>query len=88
MGRYKQSLAQKAVSEYEKVAMKYNLTPTELSLGWCYRQPHVASTIIGATTIKQLRENIESYYKKDLITNEIIQEIDEIYKQYRDPSKI
>ena len=88
MGRYKQSLAQIAVSEYEKIAIKYGLTPTELALAWCYQHPLVASTIIGATSIIQLKENIESYNKKHLITNEVLHDIDEVYKQYRDPSKI
>lgn len=33
--RYKQSLAKEAISEYEKVAKKHGLTPTQLALAWC-----------------------------------------------------
>jgi len=88
MGRYKQSLAQEAVEEYRKIATKFNMTPTELSLAWAYQQPHVASTIIGATTMKQLKENIMAYSKKHLINDDVLAEIDVVYKKYRDPSKL
>ena len=44
MARYKQSLSVEAVKRYCEVAAKFNLTPTELALAWCYVQPHVTST--------------------------------------------
>jgi aryl-alcohol dehydrogenase-like predicted oxidoreductase len=86
MPRYKQSLAQEAVKEYSDVAEKYGMTPTELSLTWCYNQKHVASSIIGATTMKQLKENLDSYSKNHLIVPEVISDIEKVYKKFRDPS--
>jgi aryl-alcohol dehydrogenase-like predicted oxidoreductase len=83
-----QSLAQEAVAEYVKVAAKYDITPTELALFWCYSQPHVASTIIGATNVLQLRENVEAWAKRDKLTGAVLQDIDNIYRRYRDPSRI
>jgi aryl-alcohol dehydrogenase-like predicted oxidoreductase len=50
-------LAVEAVSEYSIIAAKYGMTPSELSLSWCYSRPWVASTIIGATSLQQLDEN-------------------------------
>ena len=88
MERYKQSLAQEAVKEYSNLAQQYELTPAQLALIWCYSQPHVASTIIGATTLSQLNENIEAYDMLDKYTDEIREGISKIYKRYRDPSKI
>lgn len=87
MKRYKQSLNIKAVELYCEVAKKYGLTPTELALAWCYKQPFVASTIIGATNLVQLTENIEAYDKISLITEDVLNDINEVYKIYRDPSK-
>ena len=74
--------------QYCDVAKKNGLTPTELALGWCYNQPHVASTIIGATSVPQLRENLNSYAKKDLVAGDVITDIENIYKRFRDPSRI
>ena len=88
MARYKQSLAQDAVKLYVTLAEKHGMTPTELSLAWCYSRKHVASTIIGATSIPQLEENIKAYDMISKISPEILSGIQEIYKKYRDPSKV
>lgn len=55
MERYNKSLAREAVAEYVKVAEKYGLTPAELALAWCNQQWTVTSSIIGATTLDQLK---------------------------------
>ena len=86
MPRYKQSLAKEAVGEYERVAAAFGLTPTQLALKWCYTRPHVASTIIGATSLTQLRENVDAYFLDDL-PDECEAAIKDIYQRYRDPSK-
>ena len=88
MSRYKQSLAVEAVAEYVRVARKFGLSPTELSLAWCYEQDSVASTIIGATTLDQLQENINAYDKVDAITTELKDAVNKVYQKYTDPSKI
>lgn len=52
-----------AVSEYAAVATKHGLTPSELALAWCHSRWFVASTIIGATSLAQLKENIGAFDK-------------------------
>ena len=61
------------------------MTPTELALVWCYHREHVCSTIIGATTIPQLEENIKAYDIK--LDDEIVEKITSVYKKYTDPTK-
>ena len=34
------------------------MSPAQMALAWCYSRWFVASTIIGATTLEQLKENI------------------------------
>ena len=46
-------------------------------------QPFITSVIIGATTIEQLKENIESVNIK--LTNELIKDLNEIQKIYPNP---
>lgn len=55
MARYNKSPARQAVSEYMEVAKKHGLTPTELAIAWCNQRWTVTSTIIGATSMKQLK---------------------------------
>ena len=64
------------------------MTPTELSLIWCYSRPFVASTIIGATSMTQLKENIAAYSKCHIMTEEVLADINSVYKRFRDPSKV
>lgn len=88
MGRYKQSLAAEAIGKYAEVAKKHGFTPTELALAFVRRQPFVASTIVGATSVQQLRENIGVFAGKKDLPAEAVSEIEAIYKRYKDPSKI
>jgi len=76
--------SQEAVIEYEKVAAKHGLTPSELALAWCKSRWFVASTIIGATSMEQLKENILAF-DKDL-SEECIADVAAVYKRYRDPT--
>jgi len=59
MKRYRASLAARTVVELHKSAMFHghpNLS--HLSLQWVYSRPFVCSTLIGATDLYQLKENI------------------------------
>ena len=54
-----------------------------MSLKFCEIQPFMTSVIIGATTMDQLKTNIESVNIN--LTNEIVDEINEIQKIYPNP---
>jgi aryl-alcohol dehydrogenase-like predicted oxidoreductase len=84
MDRYLKSSAD-AVNAYCKLAESKGLTPAQLALAWCYHNPLVASTIIGATTMSQLTENLKSYDIK--LDDDIQSEIAKLYKMYTDPTK-
>ena len=58
--RYSNENCLNAVKEYSKIANKYNISLTHLALAFVNTRPFVASNIIGATTMKQLKENIAS----------------------------
>ena len=55
MERYTKSLAKEAVSGYSAVAKKHGLTPAQLALAWCKGRWNVTSSIIGATSLEQLK---------------------------------
>ena len=61
-----------------KISQKYNLNLAQMSLKFCEIQPFMTSVIIGATTMEQLKINIESV-NVDL-SEKIIKEINEITK--------
>ncbi|GMI14511.1 hypothetical protein TrVE_jg9768 [Triparma verrucosa] len=85
MERYKDSQVEKAVAEYANIAEKHGLTPTQLALAWCYHRSNVASSIIGATSIVQLEENLKAF--DVVLEDEVMKEIEDVYKIYTDPTK-
>jgi len=84
MERYKNSQSELATKAYVEVAEGHNLSPTQLALAFCNHQSFVTSTIIGATSVAQLRENIEAF---DIsLSDECLKDIEDVYTRFRDPS--
>ncbi len=82
--RYHKPNVSAATAEYAAIAQKYDLTPTQLALAFVRSRWFVASTIIGATTMEQLQENIDSV---DVQLNaEILADIDKIHARYFNPA--
>ncbi len=74
-----------AVAQYAKLARDHGLTPTQLALAWCYSRWFVASTIIGATTLAQLKENIDAFEVK--LPKEVVSQIDAIHASLTNPGQ-
>ena len=81
--RYKKPNTGVAVDAYFEIARKYNLELAQMSLKFCEIQPFMTSVIIGATTMEQLKINIESVNVN--LSDEIIKEINEVQKIYPNP---
>ena len=81
--RYKTDNGQLAVVKYNQIANKYGLNFAQMSLKFCELQPFMTSVIIGATSMDQLKTDIESVNIN--LNNEIIDEINEVQKLYPNP---
>ena len=81
--RYRKPNTEKAVEEYYKISKKYNLDISQMSIKFCEVQDFMTSVIIGATTMEQLKTNIESVKVK--LNKEVIKEINEVQKIYPNP---
>ena len=81
--RYNNENSIKAIEEYYKISQKFNLDFAQMSIKFCEIQPFVTSVIIGATTMQQLKTNVESVNVN--LNNEIINEINEVQKIYPNP---
>ncbi|CAH8309381.1 unnamed protein product [Eruca vesicaria subsp. sativa] len=87
MERYKGSLAKEATIQYIEVAKKHGLTPVELALGFVRDRPFVTSTIIGATSLEQLKEDIDAYLMTEgPLSPEVMADIEAVFRRYKDPS--
>lgn len=82
--RYSKPNVEPAVRAYAALAREHGLTPSQLALAWCYRRWCVASTIIGATTMVQLEENLGAWDVR--LSEEVLAAVDAIHLRYTNPA--
>jgi aryl-alcohol dehydrogenase-like predicted oxidoreductase len=82
--RYEKPGVEPAVAAYGALARKHGLTPTELALSFVYRRWFTASTIIGATSMMQLKENLGAWHKP--LSAEMLAEIDALQLSHMNPA--
>lgn len=81
--RYKNAQASQAIEQYVKLAGESGLDPIQMALAYVNSRPFLTSSIIGATSIDQLKTNIESI-NVDL-PKEVIKGIEKIHTRYPNP---
>jgi len=76
-------MTQQAIAAYSELANQYGLTPAQLALAWCNQVDGVTATIIGATTMAQLTENIHAFSKP--LSLQALRDTDALLKRYPVP---
>lgn len=81
--RYNGELADAAIEAYARIAEEAGLDLAQMSLAWINHQAQVASNLIGATTMDQLKSNIDS---ADLeLSAEVLQAIEAVQARFPNP---
>jgi len=81
--RYRKPNTEDAVEHYYKISEKFSLDMSQMSIKFCEIQDFMTSVIIGATTMEQLKTNIESVNVN--LSDDIIKEINNVQKIYPNP---
>ena len=75
--------ANDAIKSYMDIAEKYGLDVCQMALKFVDKQNFVTSTIIGATSMEQLKSNIDAF---DIdLSDDVMADIDAVYRQYPIP---
>jgi len=82
--RYSNPQSEWATEQYAQLAEQHGLSLTQLALAFIKQQFFVTSTIIGATNLDQLKENIHAF-EIDL-SEEILKGIEAIHRQQPNPA--
>ena len=77
--RYTKSKGIESAKKFNQLAIHNDLTPTQMALAYVNSRPFLTSNIIGATTIDQLKENIQSI--KINLNEELIEKIETIHNE-------
>lgn len=82
--RYSNPESEWAAEQYAQLAERHGLTLTQLALAFIKQQFFVTSTIIGATNLDQLKENIQAF---DIdLSAEVLQGIEDIHRKQPNPA--
>ncbi len=81
--RYSGEQGMAATVEYDKLARRHGLAPAQLALAFVNSRPFLTSTIIGATTMDQLKANIAS--AELTLSEALLAEIEAIHARFTDP---
>ncbi len=81
--RYKGDEAERAIRAYVEIARTHHLEPAHLALAWVNSRDFVTSNIIGATTLAQLKQDIDSIQIR--LPEEVLQAIEQIHRQISNP---
>lgn len=82
--RYTNPQAERATAAYVGLARQHGLDPAQMALAYVNSRPFLSSNIIGATTLDQLRSNLDSLALT--LSDEVIAGIDAIHKDQPNPA--
>ena len=82
--RYSNPRVEKATEKYVALAQQHGLDPSQMALAFVNAKPFVASNIIGATSMEQLKADIDSINVK--LSKEVLDGIEAIHREYPNPS--
>lgn len=82
--RYSGEQSALAIEAYVGLAEKHGLDPSQLALAFVRQQPFVASTLLGATSLEQLKINIDS--QNLTLNEEIMAELEAIHRRFTYPA--
>jgi aryl-alcohol dehydrogenase-like predicted oxidoreductase len=83
--RYLRPAMLAATKQYAELARANDMTPTQMALAWCYSRWFVASTIIGATSLAQLKDNIDA--AAITLPDQVVTAIDAIHAGLSNPGQ-
>ncbi len=81
--RYNGDIAEAATSNYVAIARRHGLDAGQMALAFINSRPFLGSTLIGATTMEQLRSNIASSDLK--LSGEVLEEIEQVHRERSNP---
>jgi aryl-alcohol dehydrogenase-like predicted oxidoreductase len=82
--RYEKPNVQPAVAAYAELARKYGMTPAQMALSFVYRRWFMTSTLVGATSMQQLEENLSAWEKP--LSQDLMKEIEGLHLRYMNPA--
>lgn len=72
-------------SRLEPLAREAGLSPAQLAIAWCLRNPHVSTVILGASSPGQLEENLGTLDRLDSLGAELWERVEQVLGNRPEP---
>ncbi len=82
--RYNKPNVPAASKEYVRIAQEAGLTPATMALAFVRTRQFTTSAILGATSMAQLKENLDSL--DVVLSAEVLEKIEAVHKRYPNPA--
>lgn len=82
--RYAKPNVPAATKEYVNIAREAGISPTQMALAFARTRWFTSSVILGATTMEQLKENLDSMALQ--LSAEVLERIEEVHRRYPNPA--
>jgi aryl-alcohol dehydrogenase-like predicted oxidoreductase len=82
--RYTGERVERAVEKYVALARRHGLDPAQMALAYAMSRPFVASVLLGATTMEQLRANLAA--ARLVLSADVIAAIENIHRDHSNPA--
>lgn len=66
------------VKKFGELAAQLGVSAASLAIAWCIKNPNVTTAILGATKKEQLLDNFSALQTLPLLTDEVIQQVEEM----------
>ena len=83
LGRYEKGNGPRAISTYVALAKRHGLDPAQMAIAFAVSRLFVTSTIIGATSLDQLKTDIDA--GELTLSPDVLADIDQIHLDYPNP---
>lgn len=67
------------VKVFSNLAKELGTSPAKLAIAWTLKNPNVSTAILGASKVEQLAETLESLHAIDLLTDDVMMKIENIF---------
>lgn len=82
--RYSSASSLKATAKYAEIAKKHGMSLSQMALAFVNERPFVTSNIIGATSLEQLAENMDSIHLS--LSEEVMKDIAKVHTEMPNPA--
>lgn len=72
------------MTQYVAIAAEVGCTPMQLAYAFCGSRSYVSSTIVTATSMAQLREDMCAFEVS--LTPDVLEAVDDVHRLHRNPS--